>query len=183
MPDVLDKFQPLFDPKSVAFVGASNATGKWGYIVLRNLITGGYEGNPVDMVAGNVEGALMKSLEILFKAPETDCIILLGILGFMKIRPIDPASSSEKIEEHIINTLNQLSDAVDTVKEMSHHYQKPVAAATEIPFAVGDMEERIFYRLGSKGFPLFKTPDAAARVMSCLVGYSNYLNTHRKENL
>ncbi|MFO7964634.1 MAG: CoA-binding protein [Desulfobacterales bacterium] len=135
-------------------------------------------GNPVDMVAGNIEGALMKSLEILFKAPETDCIILLGIMGFIKIRPISPDTSAEKIEAHILDTLDQLSQAADTVKEMSHYYRKPLITATEIPFAVGDMEERIFYRLGRKGYPVFRTPDTAARIMSCMVEYSTFIRKH-----
>ncbi len=34
----------LFKPKSIAFVGATEALTKWGFIVLNNLISGGYEG-------------------------------------------------------------------------------------------------------------------------------------------
>ena len=45
MTDIMDKFQPLLDPKSIAFVGASNSPGKWGNIVLRYLIMGGYGRN------------------------------------------------------------------------------------------------------------------------------------------
>jgi len=40
----LSKFQSLFDPKSIAFVGASNSPKKWGFIVLKNLMNGGYQG-------------------------------------------------------------------------------------------------------------------------------------------
>ncbi len=133
-------------------------------------------GNPVDMVAGNIEGALMKSLEILLEAPETDAVVLLGILGFMKIRPVSPDAGPEVIESHIKRSLQQLSEALDHVREMSFRYGKPVIGATEIPFAVGDMEERIFYMLGQKGIAMYRTPEAAVKVLSHLVAYGKYLN-------
>jgi acyl-CoA synthetase (NDP forming) len=44
MSDVLKKFQPLFDPKSVAIVGASSNPLKWGFQVPVNLIESGYDG-------------------------------------------------------------------------------------------------------------------------------------------
>ena len=34
----------LFNPKSVALVGASNTPGKWGYFILMNIILGGFKG-------------------------------------------------------------------------------------------------------------------------------------------
>ncbi len=34
----------VFNPGSIAFVGASNNVGKWGFIIFHNLIAGGYEG-------------------------------------------------------------------------------------------------------------------------------------------
>jgi hypothetical protein len=59
---------------------------------------------------------------------------------------------------------------------MSFHYHKPVVAGTELPFAVADMEERVFHSLGTKGFALYKTPDETVKVMSRLVKYGQYLN-------
>lgn len=43
--DITAKFKLLFDPRSVAFLGASDDPGKWGYRVLANLIAGGFQGN------------------------------------------------------------------------------------------------------------------------------------------
>ncbi len=34
----------VFNPRSIAFVGASNNLGKWGFIILHNLLMGGFEG-------------------------------------------------------------------------------------------------------------------------------------------
>jgi acyl-CoA synthetase (NDP forming) len=37
-------FRPLFNPSSIALLGASRDPGKWGFAVLNNLINGGFEG-------------------------------------------------------------------------------------------------------------------------------------------
>lgn len=44
MSSVLERFRPLFQPRSIAVLGASNTHGKWGYIYLRNLREGGFAG-------------------------------------------------------------------------------------------------------------------------------------------
>ena len=33
-----------FNPRSIAFVGASETLNKWGFLILNNILTGGYEG-------------------------------------------------------------------------------------------------------------------------------------------
>ncbi len=42
--ELIESFEPLFNPRSVAVVGASNVPGKWGFILPLNLVLGGYEG-------------------------------------------------------------------------------------------------------------------------------------------
>ena len=51
----LDK---IFEPKSIAIIGASNKKGSVGYILLRNLIGAEYDGVvfPVNQVAPSVQG-------------------------------------------------------------------------------------------------------------------------------
>jgi acyl-CoA synthetase (NDP forming) len=44
MAKILERFRPLFHPRSIAVIGASNTPGKWGYIYTRNLRDSGYEG-------------------------------------------------------------------------------------------------------------------------------------------
>lgn len=34
----------VFNPRSIAFVGATESMNKWGFLILNNLLTGGYEG-------------------------------------------------------------------------------------------------------------------------------------------
>jgi acyl-CoA synthetase (NDP forming) len=136
-------------------------------------------GNPVDMVAGNIEGAMRKVLEVLLEAPETDCIILLGVLGLLKMGPLRNAESDKAVEAHIQHTIEQILAAYDLINELSHRYQKPVVTATELPFAVGDLEERLFHAVGTHGFALYRNPESAAQVASHLVKYGACLAANR----
>ena len=45
MSSILEKYAPFFNPRSIAFVGASNTVTKWGFIILFNLLEGGYKGH------------------------------------------------------------------------------------------------------------------------------------------
>jgi acyl-CoA synthetase (NDP forming) len=40
----LGAIDAVFNPRSIAFVGASNNLGKWGFIIFHNLLMGGFEG-------------------------------------------------------------------------------------------------------------------------------------------
>ncbi|MBN1614615.1 MAG: CoA-binding protein [Deltaproteobacteria bacterium] len=42
--EVIEKFTPLFKPRSVAFLGASKDRRKWGFITLKNMVSGNYPG-------------------------------------------------------------------------------------------------------------------------------------------
>jgi acetate---CoA ligase (ADP-forming) len=42
--ELIESWEGLFNPRSVAVVGASNAPGKWGFIIPMNMVLGGYEG-------------------------------------------------------------------------------------------------------------------------------------------
>ncbi len=44
MEERLKNLDYLFHPRSIAFVGATETIGKWGFIIFNNLISGGYEG-------------------------------------------------------------------------------------------------------------------------------------------
>jgi acyl-CoA synthetase (NDP forming) len=54
-PDALGK---LFYPKSVAFIGASSRMGKWGHLLITNVLSGGYQGQiyPVNPKGGWIAG-------------------------------------------------------------------------------------------------------------------------------
>jgi acyl-CoA synthetase (NDP forming) len=58
MKEELKKLDFAFNPGSIAFVGATETVNKWGFLILNNLLTGGYSGKvyPVNPNRGEVLG-------------------------------------------------------------------------------------------------------------------------------
>ncbi|MGQ9654119.1 MAG: acetate--CoA ligase family protein [Thermodesulfobacteriota bacterium] len=58
MEDRIVSMERLFAPRSILFIGASNSLGKWGGLVFRNLLDGGYKGEiyPVNPREESVQG-------------------------------------------------------------------------------------------------------------------------------
>lgn len=71
---------PLFNPKSIAIIGASDNPAKVGHIVLANIIKGGYKGNifPVNPAGKNILG--LTSLRKVGELPESERPLDLGII-------------------------------------------------------------------------------------------------------
>jgi len=44
MSEIIEKFEPLFNPRSITFIGASASPEKWGSIILSHIITGHFRG-------------------------------------------------------------------------------------------------------------------------------------------
>lgn len=65
-----EKIRFLFYPESVAVIGASTNIGKWGFIILDNIITGGYRGKvyPVNPKADTIFG--IKSYRSVKEIPD-----------------------------------------------------------------------------------------------------------------
>lgn len=79
MNQILGKFEPLFNPRSVAFIGASNNTQKWGFIILANLVKGGFRGRiyPVNPRESAVMGLKsFKSVEDIPEIPDLAVIVV-----------------------------------------------------------------------------------------------------------
>ena len=57
-PDLREQLRPLFDPRSVAVIGASNTRGKWGNMMMERPLKGGFPGPvyPVHPTADEVMG-------------------------------------------------------------------------------------------------------------------------------
>ncbi|MFW5932385.1 MAG: acetate--CoA ligase family protein, partial [Desulfohalobiaceae bacterium] len=52
------KLEKLYSPESVAFVGASGRMGKWGNLLITNVLSGGYQGRiyPINPKGGKISG-------------------------------------------------------------------------------------------------------------------------------
>lgn len=72
-------FPNFFEPKSVAFVGASDTPGKWGFTVMLHILQGGYQGKliPVNPKRDQVFGLpCAKSLEELDEVPDLAILVV-----------------------------------------------------------------------------------------------------------
>lgn len=79
----------LFEPGSIAVIGASHDKGKIGYKIVENIFSGGYRGHvyPVNPVGGKILGAhVFESLEFIEDTVDVACIIVPARQVFDAIR-------------------------------------------------------------------------------------------------
>ena len=77
--DVVNKFTPLFKPRSVAFLGASKDIRKWGFITLKNMVAGGFPGKiyPVNPREEEILGLrVYKSVSDIPENPDLAVIVV-----------------------------------------------------------------------------------------------------------
>ena len=69
----------MFKPDSVAVIGASNTPGKVGYIIIDNIISGGYKGKvyPINPKSGEIQG--LKAYENIKDVPEKVELVIMSI--------------------------------------------------------------------------------------------------------
>ena len=73
------EFNRFFAPRSLAFLGASTDTTKWGFRILSNILTGGFQGKiyPVNPKGGEVLGLkVYSSIEEIPEAPDLAIIVV-----------------------------------------------------------------------------------------------------------
>lgn len=69
----------IFKPESVAVIGASDTPGKVGYIIVSNMISGGYKGKiyPVNPKSGEIQG--LKAYKNIKDIPEKVDLVIMSI--------------------------------------------------------------------------------------------------------
>ena len=69
----------MFNPDSVAIVGASNSEGKVGYIIVNNMINDGFEGNiyPINPKDDEIQG--LKAYKNVSDLPEVPDLVIISI--------------------------------------------------------------------------------------------------------
>jgi len=106
--------------------------------------------NPVDITGSATSEMFELSARILLDAPEVDGLIVLGL--------------------HHTPALQE--DFVDRIANLAKSYTKPVVACD-----IGETEMALFIRsrFEKLGIPAYSTPEDAARAMTALVYYGEYL--------
>lgn len=79
MSDLNSKFASLFNARSITLIGASNDRGKWGFIMLKHLINGGFRGSvyPVNPGEQAILGLrVYRSVSALPETPDMAVIVV-----------------------------------------------------------------------------------------------------------
>lgn len=133
--------------------------------------------NPVDLVAGLKPDHLGRSLECLLRCSTLDGILLLGIMPALPLEPLAPSAAPEVVEERLQALLEAIREVFDEFMRLADQYQKPVIIASELPFSVENLEDRMALMLGQMGCVCYPSPEDAAIVMASLAGYAEYLRS------
>jgi len=133
--------------------------------------------NPVDLVAGLKPDHLGRSLECLLRCSTLDGILLLGIMPALPLEPLAPSAAPEVVEERLQAMLEAIHAVFHEFMGLADQYQKPVIIASELPFSVENLEDRMALMLGQMGCVCYPSPEDAAIVMASLAGYAEYLRS------
>jgi acyl-CoA synthetase (NDP forming) len=76
---LMTEFNRFFAPRSLAFLGASSDTNKWGYRILSNIVHGGFQGKiyPVNPKGGEVLG--LQFYKSLAEVPEVPDLVIIVV--------------------------------------------------------------------------------------------------------
>jgi len=79
--ELMLRLQTLFEPKSIAMIGASNNPAKWGFRILSNIVGGGFQGRvyPVNINPDSPEIMRLKVLIRMADLPEVPDIAVIVV--------------------------------------------------------------------------------------------------------
>ncbi len=91
----------LFYPRSVAFVGASGQLGKWGYTLLTNTISGGYQG---DIYLVNPRGGTIVGRPVYTSVKELPSPVDVGVVSIpaAKVKDLIPELAQKGIKNMLL---------------------------------------------------------------------------------
>jgi acyl-CoA synthetase (NDP forming) len=131
--------------------------------------------NPVDLVAGAFEGAVIKCVEVLLRCPVVDGVIMLGLMPALPPGQISKAAKEDERDRMRESLLTAIAQIFDQLNELSKKYDKPTIVASE-PLAFGAaLASRIIHTLAERNSVCYDMPHQAAAAMANLAWYSRYL--------
>ncbi len=128
-------------------------------------------GNPVDM-AGTSEASYF-CLGTLLKAEEVDAVVGISCVGYPAGPPPEKASTAagRRLAEHSHQMAQAEEGLVDGLIERMWRHKKPVILAAS---PAANLSPAVS-KLGANGVFVYPTPERAARVLSHMVRYGEYL--------
>lgn len=114
--DLIESWDKLFNPNSVAVVGASNGLGKWGFIIPLNLVLGGYQG---ELYMINPKEKSIQGLPTLKKLEDIGKPVDLVIVTVPAVLVLDVIEQCARIgTKNMVVISSGFSEMSDEGKEM-----------------------------------------------------------------
>jgi len=139
--------------------------------------------NPIDLVAGLSRGAFFKAVEILCKCKLIDGLIALGF-GFGNANSAVlggvPDDEGLNVSEYIEGTLYSDKRGINFLLDMIGEYRKPVLLSSEYIFGADRDRNEAVLALRRKNVLIYPSPGRAARVLTRLVHYGQYLKNESR---
>lgn len=82
-------FDAIFNPKSVAMIGASKKPGKWGFMIINNIVMGGYKGKLYPVNPGESEIFGMKSYRNIKEIDDSVDLAMIAVPSRLVMQTID----------------------------------------------------------------------------------------------
>jgi len=82
-------FEAMFSPRSVAMIGASKKPAKWGFMIINNIVMGGYKGRLYPVNPGESEIFGMKSYKNLKEIDDSVDLALVAVPSKSVLQTID----------------------------------------------------------------------------------------------
>ena len=186
-------FTSLFEPRAIAFIGASTSPAKWGFNILHHLFRGGYEG-PVYAV--NAKGGdwfgrpmyrnladapgrvsmITDSTAALLEHEDLDAVLLLG-LGYMTCRAThwldSPVLPREAMAEPAQKMIDGEKELVDLIVRQIRQFNKPIIPVIDIIGFDEPGDRNIVRKLDAKGIMAYSSPERAIRALAKAQTYYN----------
>jgi len=136
--------------------------------------------NPVDLVTGAPPDAMSRVIEILARHEKIDAVIALGLPVPRIIWATADSTGADK-DQKIDAAIDVVVASFQKVKDISKKYGKPVIFAAEFPIPRGDIrfQHRAMRALAQQKMVCYSMPDEAATVLSSMIRYSRFLQSHR----
>jgi len=201
MPTTLSSLDYICKPKSIAIVGASASEGKWGHVILKGIIEGGYQGKiyPINPKAGeilglqayasvlDVEGPIDLAVigiraDLVLKAIE-DCknkgvkaaIIITG--GFAEM-----GSEGKRFQEEIVKAAGEMRIVGPNtmgIANLTHNLNISFLRPLKGPFALisqgGNVVDEVEYIARRKGIGFTQIIDTSNQADVSLCEFLEYL--------
>ncbi|MCK9392442.1 MAG: acetate--CoA ligase family protein [Syntrophales bacterium] len=150
-----DDIARIFHPHSIAFIGASGQLGKWGHLLLTDLVTGGYEG---EIYLVNAKGQDIAGRKVYPSIADIPGKVDLGVvtLPAAQVLGIIPKFKTKGIK-YMLLISSGFSEMGDEGREMEGELVKAAAAAGIVilgPNTMGIINpHRKFYCTGTPVWP------------------------------